>query len=346
MSGSRSDMPKEEAETAKAPQAFQFSQLVPDLSKVNTGALTVSGDQVLQGSALALRALEKVAVEVADNILAAAKGPDCTILVTSELDLVTSDALFLEVRTGLSELEAAAAALLAPTGEAAESPFESLPLFGAAAALSAAIPSALSLLAARRSITTHAINPDDTSAAIAVCGALASKGAIALHDQFRMLTEGEIHGRLERVQANKQDLIRRQVELSEVNDEDPGRKLRIELITNLITAIGSYITAISSVSSSGGRSALTNAILREVLHDAGSARRFVVLVKGYGGSSAQLVNDRPFWFKDVFCVVTSMGISYLLVDAASGRVTAGGSLSGTVSVTGKIGGNLDFKSSI
>jgi hypothetical protein len=351
MSGGRGGTTKEEGEAAKArdasvAQPTQFAQLVPDLSKVDTGTLTVSGDQAIGGSALALRALAKVAAEVADNILAAAKGPDCTILVTSELDLATSDALFLEVRDGLSELEAAAEALLAQEPAAAESPFEVLPVIGAAAALSAAIPSALSLLAARRSITTYAINPDDTSAAIAVCGALAGKGVTVLHDQFRVLTEGEIHGRLDRVQANKQALIRRQIELSKVNDEDPDRKLRIELIANLITAIESYLTAISSASSAGGRSALTNAILREVLHDAGSARRFAVLVKGYGGSSAQLVNDRPFWFKDVFCIVTSMGITFLLVDAANGQIAAGGSRSGTVSVTGKIGGNLEFKSSI
>jgi hypothetical protein len=85
-----------------------------DLSKVNTGETKVTGDQAIQGSALGLRALEKAAVEVADTIISAAKGSDCTILVTNELDLATSDALFLEVRVGLRELEAAAAALLAP----------------------------------------------------------------------------------------------------------------------------------------------------------------------------------------------------------------------------------------
>jgi hypothetical protein len=331
---------------ASAAQAAQFSQLVPDLSKVNAGETKVSGDQVIQGSALALRALEKVAAEVADIILSAAKGSDCTILVTSELDLATSDALFLEVRAGLKELQAGAMALLAPEEAVVESPFEALPVLGVAGAISAAIPSALSLLAAHRSITIHTINPDDTSAVIAVSGALASNGMTVMHDQFRVLAEGEIHRSLERVQTSKQDLIKRKLELSRAPDEDPDRELRIELISALITAIDSYLTAISNASSTGERSALTNAILREVLHDASSARRFVVLIKGYGGSSAQLVNDKPFWFKDEFSVVASMGISYLLVDATNGRVATGGSRSGTVSVTGKIGGNLEFKASV
>jgi hypothetical protein len=334
------------SQQASTAQASQFSQLVPDLSKVNTGETKVTGDQAIQGSALALRALEKVAVEVADTIIFATKGSDCTMLVTSELDLATSDALFLEVRAGLQELEAAAAALLAPEEAVISSPFEGLPALGVVGTLSAAIPSALSLLAAHRSITTHTINSDDMSAVIAVCGALASKGATVMHDQFRVLAEGEIHSNLERVRMSRQGLIQMKLELSRATDDDPDRKLRVELISALITAIDSYLTTISSASSAGQRSALTNAILREVLHDADSARRFVVLVKGYGGSSAQLVNDKPFWFKDEFSIVASMGISYLLVDAENGRVAAGGSRSGTVMAAGKIGGNLEFKASV
>jgi hypothetical protein len=67
------------------------------------------------------------------------------------------------------------------------------------------------------------------------------------------------------------------------------------------------------------------------------------LVKGCGGSSAQLVNDKPFWFKDEFSVVASMGISYLLVNAENGRVAAAGVRSATVAITGKIGGDFEFK---
>lgn len=327
-------------------QTAKISQLVPDLSKVSTGETKVSGDQVIQGTALALRALQKVATEVVDIIFSAARGPDCIMLVTSELDLAASDALFLQIRAGLKELEAAAMALLAPEEAAVVSPFENLPVLGVAGALSAAIPSALSLLAAHRSITTHTISPDDISAVIAVSGALANKGMTVMHDQFRVLVEGETHRSVERVWTSKQGLVQRKLELSGAKDEESDHKLRVELISDLITAIDSYLTAISSASPDGERSALTNAVLRELLHDASSTRRFVLLVKGYGGSSTQLVNDKPFWFKDEFSIVASMGISYLLVDAGNGTVAAGGSRSGTVTVTGKIGGDLEFKASV
>jgi hypothetical protein len=331
---------------ASAAQPFQLSQLIPDLSKVNTGETKVTGDQAIQGSALALRALEKAAGEVADAIISAAGGPDCTLLVTSELDLATSDALFLEVQAGLQELEAAAAALLRPEEAAAPSPFEVLPVIGVVAALSAAIPSALSLLAANRAVTTQAISPDDASAAIAVSGALVSRGAIVIHDQFRVLVKGEVNASLERVRTSRQGLMQLNLKLARATDNDPGRELRVDLISALITAIDAYLTALSSTSSAGQRSALTNAVLREVFHVVGPERRFAVLIKGCGGSSAQLVNDRPFWFKDEFSIVASMGISFLLVDAGNGRVAAGGSRSGTVMAAGKIGRSLEFKASV
>jgi hypothetical protein len=211
---SRSAIAKSQQEASEA-QVTQFSQLIPDLSKVQAGETKISGDQVIQGSALALRALEKAAAEVAGDVVSAAGGADCTILVTSELDLAASDALFLDVRAGLEELEAASQALLAPKEAVTVSPFESLPVLGVAGALSAAIPSALSLLAARRSITAQAINSDDTSAAAAVAGALVSKGVIVLHDQFRVLAEGEIHRKLKRIRQDKQDLIKLKSELSQ-----------------------------------------------------------------------------------------------------------------------------------
>jgi hypothetical protein len=331
--------------SASPAQPFQLSQLIPDLSKVNAGDTKVTGDQAIQGSALALRALEKAADQVADAIISGAKGPDCTLLVTSELDLVTSDALFLEVQAGLRELEAAATALLRPQASAAPSPFEVLPVVGVADALSAAIPLVLSLLAANRAVTTHAISPDDTSASIAVSGALAGRGAIVIHDQFRILVKGEIHASLERVRSGRQGLIEKNLELARITDDDPDRKMRVDLISALITAIDAYLTAISGASSPGQRSALTNAVLREVLHGPGPDRCFAVLIKGCGGSSTQLVNDRPFWFKDEFSIVASMGISYLLVDAANGRVAAGGSRSESVLASGKIGRSLEFKTS-
>jgi hypothetical protein len=334
------------SQQASTAQPFQFSQLIPDLSKASTGETKVTGDQAIQGSALALRALEKAAGEVADVIISAAKGPDCTLLVTSELDLVTSDALFLEVQVGLQELEAAAAALLQPEEAAAPSPFEVLPAFGVVAALSAAIPSALSLLAANRVVTTHTISPDDTAAAIAVSGALANRGAIVIHDQFRVLVKGEIHASLERVRSSRQGLMQKNLELERVTDDDPDRRPRVDLISSLITAIDAYLSAISSNSSTGQRSALTNAVLREVLHGPGANRRFAVLIKGCGGSSEQLVNDRPFLFKDEFSIVASMGISYLLVNAGNGRIAAGGSRSGSVMAAGKIGRSLEFKASV
>ena len=63
----------------------------------------------------------------------------------------------------------------------------------------------------------------------------------------------------------------------------------------------------------------------------------VGLVKGAGGSTAQVVNDRPLWFKDKFTTIASAGLSWLLVDTATGAVITGGSKVSTLEISGTIG---------
>jgi hypothetical protein len=81
--------------------------------------------------------------------------------------------------------------------------------------------------------------------------------------------------------------------------------------------------------------------LRERLHD--GSIPCVVLVKGVGGSTAQVVNDGPLWFKDKFTTIASAGLSWLLVATADGAVVAGGSKVSTLEVHGTIGETVKVK---
>ena len=69
----------------------------------------------------------------------------------------------------------------------------------------------------------------------------------------------------------------------------------------------------------------------------------MVLVKGVGGSTAQVVNDRPLWFKDKFTTIASAGLSWLMVDPATGKVIAGGTKVSTLEITGTIGDTIKVK---
>ena len=109
----------------------------------------------------------------------------------------------------------------------------------------------------------------------------------------------------------------------------------------LASAIDAFLASILAVPGGATRSAYTSAILRERLHDGSIA--CVVLVKGVGGSTAEVVNDKPLWFKDKFTTIASSGLSWLLIAAADGAVVAGGSKVSTLEITGTIGDTIKVK---
>jgi chromosome segregation ATPase len=320
---------KAELETAEARQK-QLTSLLPNLSGVR-GETKVSGDQPIYGQALARRALERAAVQVAAAVKAAL-GDGVSILVTCDPDLADSDSAYLDVTTGLEELTAAADRVLAPPALEMVAP-------AAIGAVAAAIPSVLSLLSAHRSITTTSGPADDMSAAASVAGALvkADPGALVRHDGFRTLSGGSrIYQALGSLRQKRRALAAR-VQLAAA-DEGTAKDEAAEQAGPVIAAIDQFVASVTAVAPEGRRSALTSAALREGLHD--GTVRHVLLVTASSSSSSQLVNDRPLMWKDAFCVVAAASVTYLLVQTSDGRVVAGGTGSGTATLRGKINSQI------
>jgi hypothetical protein len=323
---------KAEQEAAESRQK-QITSLIPSLAGIDKGETKVAGEQPLYGQALARRALDLAAAQVLAAITPSL-GQAPAILITSDSELATSDAAYLEVRAGIDQLTAAADRLLAPAAQE----------FAAAAALgavAAAVPQVISLLSAHRSITTTSASVDDLSAAVSVAGALAKANvnAVIWHDGFRTLpADSSIYQALETLRDKRRMLAAGGQDEGETvagsgepaPDADPAG--------SLATAIDQFATAVTAVPAGATRSMLTNAALREGLHT--GAIRHVLLVKGSGSSTSQLVEDRPLWWKDKFCVVAAASVTYLLILAGDGRVVAGGTGLGTAMLQGKIGDQI------
>jgi hypothetical protein len=199
-----------EAATARQEQ---IAALIPDLSEVKPGALAIDDKAAVYGSALALRALSEAAGTVADQAGSAMDGPSPAqarrwrVLVTSEPDLATSDAVYVDVLTGLDQLIAAAKKLTAPAPAKEPEP-AALGAAAIASALAGAVPGVLSLLSAHRTLSTAAVTISDLAAAARTAGALAKRAnGTVVHDDFRLLPSGTLHEKLTAVSKKRQELV-------------------------------------------------------------------------------------------------------------------------------------------
>jgi hypothetical protein len=346
---------QQRADTAKAEKSLtdaslgQFASAVPDLSKISTGSTNVDSGPQLFGSALALRALGQACRDAAGDI--AAKASDTKgLLITTEADLASSDAIYALVAGGLNQLLEAAQELRRPVQqeaahEAADATTtvhrESLIAAGIGVA-AAALPAIVSLFSANRKISGSSVNVDDTQAAIGVAAALVQQQPQfkVFMDDFRTVDrEGPVSVLLDNVNGERLTLARRKAELT--GSTSPEDAVTLAVVNQVASAIDGFLTTILTVPDGATRSACTSAILREQLHN-GSITR-VLLVKGVGGSTSQVVNDKPLWFKDTFTTIASAGISWLLISTTDGSVVAGGAKVSTQQVTGTVGTTIDVK---
>ena len=398
--------------TADADRA-RLSALIPDLGDMSRGETTITTEQPLFSAVLAHRALGDAA-GVMKTRLEGKLGEGVTLL-TSDPDLATSDAVYLDVRTGLDQLSTAADKLLAAAKpeagleEAAEAQGDKEALGAgavtgalgaavggpagmAAGALAAAVPSVLSLLSAHRSISTYPATVDDTAALAAVGGALA-EWKVKL-DDFRLVPEGEITEAASELQTRRSQLVELKLTqdqtrsrgaavrsaseerirelnaqldkarekglsvediLRSIKEEKEARDLAsmtekrsavfIGLIESALSTIDAFVAKLTTVPAGGKRSPLAAAALREQFRSNGDAKiSKVLLVKAASGSVAQLLNDRPLWFKDRFMMIGSVSVSYVLIDPSDSTVEAAGQAPGTASVKGTIGKEFTISS--
>jgi hypothetical protein len=185
----------------------QVSALIPDLSKVTPDKLEVKGETPLFGPSLAQRATTAAAARVALRVgetLGSGQG-SARILVTSDAQLAASDAIYVEVLSGLDELITAAGKVIGevepPAVEAAPPDSGHQDFFAAGVAgvavpvvkaLAAALPGAISLLTAHHTLSTSPVTADSFAAAAVVAGELSQRTPkpAVFHDDFRLLPEG------------------------------------------------------------------------------------------------------------------------------------------------------------
>jgi hypothetical protein len=327
-----------EAATAKAEAEATVARndmwkgLVPDLKDLDLGRTEVTGDGVLLGGSLSLLALEAAAEKIAKAV--EGKLVDQSVLVTSELDLAGADAAHHGVSSGVDELNLAADQLLAALGGVQES----LALMSLLTVAAQVAPAVLRAASARRTLSVRATTADDLAAATAVMGALlnAKTAPQVWHDDFRLLpADSSIETNLASLTGKKFQLLR----LAETLDGAPK-----ETVKSFAAGVDAFLGEIAKVPEGARRSALANARIKEFLHTPQITH--VLLVKGVAGSASQLVNDRPFWFKDKFSVLATAGITYVLVEKVTGQAVAAGSASGAGVAHGEIGERLKINEAV
>jgi hypothetical protein len=318
---------------AASSSASRWAGFVPDLTGVDRGATTYSGDQAMFGSSLALMALGEAAEKVAAEVRRKAPTTKC-VLVTSEVDLATADAAYHAVVSGLEELLESAAGLLPPDEADGWEEGMGEAVVGAVAK---AIPSVLSLLAPHRAVSGYSAVGDDLSAATCVLGALLAENvAKVAHDDFRTLAPGAIETDLATLKARRHAV--------KALAASGGADVPVEAIKAFVADVDTFLAFVSAVPEGAVRSQLTNAILKQGLHT--GEFEHVLLVKALTGSSTQVIEDRPLLFKDRFSVVATSNISFLLLDTATNAVVAAGGVSGTAAVHGKIGAELRLDAAV
>jgi hypothetical protein len=206
----------------------QLAALIPDLSKVTDSTLDVKEAAPLWSTFLVGRAVALAGRAVAAKV----RGDGARrILITSDTDLASADAIYADVKAGLDQLASAAVNILRTTappvpvkeGEPEEKLLPALPLgVDAAGAVAGAIPAVLSLLSAHRTVTTAAATATDLSTVAAVAGALMAQEQPTdkvTHDDFRLVPIGAIYRQVEVVSNQRQTLVARKIELDDAKSD-------------------------------------------------------------------------------------------------------------------------------
>src|SRR5690242_16419785 len=119
------------ASDAVAARLALAKSFVPDLSGVKPGTLDVKASTPSYGSVLSFAALRKIATRIAaDTEHSLPKS--AVVLVTSDLDLATADATYVEVESGLAGLLEAAREVLRVVDRASRKPQHTQEDLGAA----------------------------------------------------------------------------------------------------------------------------------------------------------------------------------------------------------------------
>lgn len=153
-----------------------------------------------------------------------------------------------------------------------------------------------------------------------------------------------------------------QVETSTDDVADTERKLaqaelRLGLVMSAIEAIDAFSNSLTEVPNGAVRSPLTLATMREHLQPRAKPKgvqrgtepatpahfTHILLVKGNGGSTTQVIDDRALWMADRFASVGTARITYMLIETMSSAVLAAGDASGAAKASGKLSTKLSLE---
>ena len=351
---------KADAEMAKL-KADSFASFVPDFTKVTRGDLTTAtGGEPTAGTGVAGRAIDNAAAHIAAEVVRELGADDWSVLVTDDVDLASSDAVYQDVRYAIGRLCGLATEAIEAIDaiDATKPPIERdrtsllgvLPLIPAApkaiAAVASALPGVLSLLSRPRTVTTGTITVSDTAAAMAVAGKLKGNNdkRRVLHDRFRLPPEGgDVQSSIQLLHRLREQLAMRKVALSLVTPSDQqvltnDLAASLAILAKVIGSIDAYLESITTAPAGAARSPLATAILRQELH--GTTPVPVLLVKAESASGMQTIENRLIR-DDKFAVIAAATITWSLLNPG-GDIRAAGLATGTAQATGKIGERFEI----
>jgi hypothetical protein len=336
---------------AAAAQAGQLTALIPDLTKVDRGELQVTGDQPLFANAIAYAALEDAAAELVRRVakeMPTDQAKRVRVLLTSDTSLVSSDATYLQLSKGLEDLNEAAASLLAIVDPAKQdnppqAQVEAFAPAAAAAAVASAVPAVLSLFSAHRTVTSAAVDPGSLAACASVAGQLrhAHEAWGVSYDAIRLLpAEGPLLHGMETLTAHRENLIA--VKLG--GQADTAHSTQIDAA---VAAIDTFVGAATAVPTGSTSSPLMTAMLREQLHgDDTTGFTHVLVATGNAGAAQGVTQDGVLWGKSKFATVSVVSLTYFLLGVTSPDLLAAGTVVGTATGSGSIGGSLTLKTTV
>lgn len=306
------------------------------LKDANTSTPDLPGDKLV-AAPLTYEAIEDAAAELAQAFGTLILDGTRRILVTSNPDLVSACATYVEVDAAVSSLDTAADAVL--KAEASKSQAQELveaTAVGAGlAAIAGLVPPLLSLLSPKLTVRMSKVEANDLAAAAAVVAALSKGTATAfIHDTFRsMRKESGLLSRVNELNLKRARLVAKKLRAPDGTDTSA--------IDALLTTIDEFTAALRTVPSGGNRSLLSTALLAAPLYADGKEKiTHALYVKSEGGHSLQTIDDRPFIFNDKVSVFTEVAISFLFIDVESDEIKAAATVSGKAHGFGTIGAEL------
>ncbi len=341
----------------------QFGALVPDLGAVRAGTLDATGDEALFGVVLRRRALAAAAKTAGGVILQALQQarddalasetppalPAARVLVTNDPELVDTEAVHLAITGGAEHLTALADQLLTALqpDQRLAGGFEAV-----AGAVAAALPAALSLVSAQRTLAGSSAPADEFAATASVVGALVPNdlGASFALDEFRTLSAGTVQTLFAELEQRRQRLLAQKLALSPAVRSDvtpPGpegpdhaltrRDVQIGLVDAVAASIDAFVNAATTVPAGATRSLFTLATMRERLHAGEHGFTHVLLIRAGRSACHQVLENRPLWLRDRFAVAAGADISFALIRAFDGAVVCADQVSGQAQANGTIG---------